>query len=404
MTFARLAATAALATVLPAVTAHAQCAISGTSGTCTGTVTTPVDEDIDGLSLENSGNIDVSTDDAVRLRGDDNSVTNSGSITATGSGDEAVQADGTNFSLTNSGTITSDDDKGVQAEEFGTTVVNSGIITSGDEAIEAGDGVAITNSGTVTGAEDGIQYGDGTFTNDGIVTGGSSGDGDAIDIDSGTVTNNGTLTSLGAGSAGIDVDEETVAGAPVTRTLTITNTGTIEGELGILVEPVGPGGSGLNESVQLVRNFGALIGSGGTATSLAGGADRFEMYAGGTLTGDVLLEEGHDSLFVEAGTGDLTASLFDGGDDYDIIDLGTPLAVGDVSITASGSVFELFADAGGGATSTVRFTNFEELRFADRSRFAIAADGALSAIPLPAGLPLLAAGLGALALLRRRRA
>ena len=83
-------------------------------------ITDPVDEDIDGLNVavEAGTTIEVGSDDAVRLRGDDNTLVNDGDIAATGGGDEGVQADGDGFTLINTGSILALD-KGVQAEGTG---------------------------------------------------------------------------------------------------------------------------------------------------------------------------------------------------------------------------------------------------------------------------------------------
>lgn len=436
-----------LAASLTAAPAAAQCVLDAGATpptlTCAGTETAAQDEDIANLetTVDSGAEIDVSDDDALRLRGENNSVTVAGPdggdpagvIRATGGGDEAVQADESGFSLTNGGAIVSLEDKGVQADdENGTTVVNTGVIGAADEAVEARDGFMMLNDGVVVAGEDAVQFGDGALTNNGEIIGGAdeatleaatgedfgpaAADGDGVDIDSGSIINNGVIRSDSPDdAAGIDVDEVTVDDDPITETLTIVNNpgAEIRGTLGVLVEPAGPTAGTLNETTQIIRNAGLIQGRGGVIMSLAAGDDEVWLLDGSTLLGDTetmgagpgLVDLGprDDLLGVSAFLGDTTGdALFDGGDGFDSFWLDLPLASTDIMISAAAAGLRLEFGAGGDETA-LTLRNFEGLRAAD-GRFLVAADGGLAPVPLPAALPMLAAGLGALAVLRRRRA
>ncbi|MEM7724379.1 MAG: hypothetical protein AAF376_18695 [Pseudomonadota bacterium] len=421
----------------------AQCVPSGLIINCTGTDTTGIEEDIDGLTVIVAPGADITVaDDAVVLDGDDNTLTNSGTIASTGSGDEGVQSDGDNFTLINIGTITSDDDDGVLAEGDGAAIVNSGTITSEGEAIRTdgdmaiitntgaitsndnqaieaeGAGSLITNSGTITsategveaqnevvitnaaggtitGEEDGVQFGDGLLINalGATITGGSAGgDGDGVDVDFGRIENHGTIQSLGTGSAAIDVDEVDFDDQPITELLTIVNSGTISGEIGILVEPDLNGGA--NETQQVIRNSGTISALSGPAMTLAAGDDSVWLETGSITMGDILLGAGEDTLSVASGIFVGAGDLFDGGEGLlDLLDFSPDLLSTDATINVLGG--GLFA------VGQITFLNFERLAFAD-GLFALSSDGSIAPVPLPAGLPLLLAGLGGFAALRLR--
>jgi hypothetical protein len=387
-------------TVMPAA---AQCVQAGPTIACTGTETNEIDADIDGLTVlvPLGATVDIADDDAIRLRGDDNTLIVDGTVQTFGNGDEAVQADGENFTLTNTGTIFSDDDKGVQAEEFGTTITNSGSIAAATEGVEAGNGVTILNltGGSISAGEDAVQFGGGTLFNapGATITGGDTGaEGDGLDIDFGSVVNMGTIEALGPDSAAIDVDEVDIDDNPITAVLTITNTGTLSGATGILVEPDLNGGP--NESRQIVTNSGTISAFDGVAMSLAAGDDFVSLENGSSITGSILLGAGNDFLGLSRAVSVSAGSILDGGDGaMDVLGFGNAILPTDVSFTAlGGSAFDLAFD---GAVFAV--SGFERLQFGSNT-FALEESGSIAPVPLPAGMLMLVTALGGLILTRRR--
>lgn len=257
----------------------------------------------DGVAFTNSGTITGENDHGVQ---GDNDVTVINFGTITGEDGDGVNIDDDGV-VENYGTIIGSDD-GVQLEE-GATVVNyeTGVIEAEDEGVNINtDGAVLVNYGTITAGDDAVNAAaDAQITNYGTIR--STGDQDGVDLDSGTIFNAGLIISDGA-EDGIDFD-------PSTEASTVTNTGRIEGTIGINTDPADTG-------AQTVINSGTIVGRGGTAISLGEGDDTLEIH-GGKIVGDVDLGAGTDTLsVVTTGFGVISFT-----DDPEVIDLQVDTAL-----------------------------------------------------------------------------
>ena len=329
-------------------------------------------------------------------------VENAGSIEAA---DKAIDADGEDgLTVVNTGAITAAD-KAVRAGDgAGASLDNAGTIEAGDEGFEAGDDASVTNraGGVIRAVEDAVQVGRGAFlANDGLIE--STGpEGDGIDVDDGTILNAGTIRA--AGGAGIDFDGEGPDGGPVGEA-TVDNSGTIEGPTGILVE-TGSAEDAANTAAQSVFNEGTIRGTAGTAIDLGAGDDLVVTVVGDSLIdGATLLGEGDDALLFHLDPGAVGSSafgLFDGGAGEDEVRFNRFTADALSATAVPGGFAVSVRDGASGLDATL--LGFERFAFDDATLSAgEVADAAPAPIPLPAGLPLLAAGLGGLAFARRRR-
>ncbi|WP_435164553.1 hypothetical protein [Falsirhodobacter sp. 1013] len=273
-------------------------------------------------------------EDGIRIEGLRGQATNAGSIT---SGEDGIKIDDDEGIAENTGTITAGrfdasgavlvEGDGIQTEN-NSFVGNSGTIRASKDGINVGDNSAVANYGTVTGADDGIQIGAGseffnddpgvvvavgegvnaneddtTVYNHGTIQAGddginagrnativnagtilsNGGEQDGIDLDSGTVRNTGTILALGS-QDGIDFD-------PSTDASTVTNSGRIEGAIGINTDPADTG-------AQTVINTGTITGRDGTAVNLGAGEDRLVLNDGSQIDGAIEMGEGADTLEV----------------------------------------------------------------------------------------------------------
>jgi hypothetical protein len=373
--------------------------------------------DKDGEVINTATGTITSGKDAINSGGDV-VVVNDGTITAD---DEAVQSDG-EVDLTNSGTITAGDkgitgtgarlinsgdfitvDKTIDVDNADNVYVdNSGLIRStGDEAVEAGDDATVINTGTIEALDDAVQVGqNGMITNSGRIANiGGAGDDpqDAIDIDSGTVINQTGGEILSTFDAAIDFDAGPGGGQ-------ITNEvgATISGTVGVLTDGANTGG-------QTVENAGRITGTSGVALDLGEGNDEAILSGGfGMFDGDILLGEGEDVFRVASfATGDyrdaFTAFGGDGADDLIFEDFRyehvTDILLHDVDI------YDIFLEDTTFSLS-IRFSGFEEFFFDDDKTPVTLAQltADLASVPLPAAGWMLAAGLGGLMVLRRRKA
>ena len=413
---------AALAAALP-IQARADCAppLAGFA-ICEGADADGFDGEAepDGLVLEiRPGASVTSPGDAVAL-GEGARVLNQGSVEG---GDEAITA-GAGLTVENDGAIEGADD-GIDVDgSDGLTVLNLGVIAAGGKAITAGDGAGATlenegvveagsegfeagddatlinlGGGRIVAGEDAVQLGRGAFVgNDGLIEALAGDEGDGIDLDDGTILNTGTIRA--ADGAGIDFDGEGPGGEPVADAL-IDNAGLIEGAIGIQVE-MGSAEDAANLAAQTVFNEGTIRGTSGVAIDLGAGDDLVVAVLGGEIDGDTLLGEGDDLLLFHRDEQQVVQSMFgllDGGAGEDQVAFNNFDSAG-LSGRAVEGGFALTLTQGASSLSAT-LLGFESFAFDDATLTAEDV-AAVAPIPLPAGLPLLAAGLGGLTLLRRR--
>ncbi|MGV8987851.1 MAG: beta strand repeat-containing protein [Cypionkella sp.] len=361
----------------------------------------------DGSVATNKSGATINVGDDGFSLGDNATAVNDGLITA---GDDGVQG-GAALQVTNSGTITATG-KGIKADSAdGVTVTNTGTITSAtSEGIAANDNFTLTNRGTITANDDGVQINANALINNyGTIQSlnNPTDTQDGIDLDSGTINNYAGALIFSQYDSGIDFDAGT--------TSYINNAGTIRGASGIIVETgeIADHTTGLfatpNTAAQIITNSGLIEATGGPgefagyALYLGAGDDSATMQAGGRLIGaadfgadsDQLIFDGlfsglfADGATMAGGAGTDTVSF----NDYQFADLTQVKQVGSDFSLWFGSGFDAFR---------LTVNSWENFGFKDQtvseSRIA-----ALAAVPLPAGGVLMLGGLGALALLRRRR-
>lgn len=452
--FALLSATTARAACVEGPTNAYVCSGTQTGGLTDGDANVTVDI-LPGAAVENTGN------DALRLRGADPVVTNAGTIRTVTDGDGVDSNDATKSGLTlvNTGTIDVAA-RGVNADNRNNvTVINSGLINaptndgirlgtganarventgtlkSGDEGLEAGNDATVLNGpgALFQAVEDGVQVGENAWIeNEGmiesIVTDPDPDNwGDGIDIDSGTIVNTGMIRSVDG--AGIDYDASNVAQSR------ILNSGTIEGGVGVEVE-LGLGVDPANTKSQWIRSDGIITGRDGVAIELGAGADIVEIFdtlslvnpvAGVAFANLALGSAGPVEVngITDLGDDDDSLGIFNtaGGGLYDAV-LGDLFVggAGTDTVVFSASRREFAAATGVGNAMKLTFSNGSDSITLDLAGFerigfgvdpltgsggqVFAADRVArgpSAIPVPAALWLAGSGLAALAGLGLRR-
>ncbi len=379
-------------------------------------------EAAEGLVLRNTGTIQ-SFEGAVRDDEGEVAITN-GTAEITGALIKAIGAEEDDGEIGGF--------RGIRTRGFDAEIVNWGIIEATGEAVEGRDGFDLTNYGRIevvelnpddvdgeftaeqVEREDGVQFGDGTLRN--MAGAEIIGRDDGVDVDSGLVENHGLIASTDAGDgAAIDVDavsesEDDDGNALPAPSLEIINSGTIEGAIAILYAEAEDGEPGSTAS-QTIRNSGAITGTQGTAIQFSSdqGEVLLELMGGSAITGDVLFGPSDDTVLV----GDLTSgvlinSLFDGNGGEDIFDFTLYTVAQLVSVDYLDDVtVDLGILDNNGALLEATIAEFELFAFAG-NLFAfddlgdLVGPGTPNEIPLPGGLPLLAGGLAAAALLRRR--
>ncbi|WP_103333536.1 VPLPA-CTERM sorting domain-containing protein [Pseudotabrizicola formosa] len=388
------------------------------------------------VSVVNDGIIDNSdtrnNTDAIQATGSGLTIVNSGKIS---SGDRAIHAlDGfggglvvTNLAdgeitsrrqtirtegsapgsvVTNYGTISSLEGRALQLRGQGTSVTNYGTLIGGEEVIEARDDFSLVNYGSIKirdGVEDqdGVQFASGTVLNHGLIQGSD----DGIDIDEGTITNTATgrIITTGSGGNGIDIDPEFDNSRDPLRpsgTVTIINAGYIEGPSAIGTDPAA-------QNRVEVYNSGTLVGRDSPAIALAPmqGDSLVSLSRDSQVFGDILFGGGNDVLEIKAlSAGFLFDGQADGGAGQNTLRLTDYLLADIASFSLVDGVVQFALTSVAGETLG-RFVNFDTWLLGDGTRYATRDLAAQFApVPLPAGLPLMLAALGGLALLRRRTA
>ena len=310
-----------------------------------------------------------------------------------------------NSTVTNYGTISSTTDRALQFRGAGARVYNYGTMTGGDEVIEGREDFYLENTGTIAADPastdaDGAQFASGTVINEGLI----SGTDDGLDVDEGYIFNaaSGTIRARASGSgSGIDIDP-TYEPSDLTKSrpagdLTIVNEGLIEGPTAIGSDPAA-------QNRITVRNSGTLLGNSGKAVDFAPGQgdSTVENSGSGRILGDILFGAGND-VFRLSELDDSAAidGVIDGSGGTDTVELFYSL-YDIVSFTVTDAGTDLTLKIASGGLFTASFLNFDRWTLSDRQTYT-SEDLALAvaAVPLPAGLPLLLAGLAALAIARR---
>jgi len=236
-------------------------------------------------SVANSGVISAATGDAVSLY-TGGAFTNAATGEVIG-GYTGVFAGGPGSSIQNAGIITGPD-FGVYAMGA-SRISNTGTIAGGvDGIIDTGSGGSITNSGMITGAKIGLRTVNAAdVLNSGTITGGLIG----MKLGAGSSLTNAAGGLIEGGSIGLQagndvvvnnagtVLDKTVAGMVLSRGDVLTNTGTIGGVVGLLVN-----GGGAN-----IYNAGLIASTSadGDAIQLEGGADNLTFASGSVITGAI---------------------------------------------------------------------------------------------------------------------
>jgi hypothetical protein len=180
--------------------------------------------------------------------------------------------------------------------------------------------------------------------------------------------------------------------------LTVVNAGYIEGANAIGVA------EDRTAAINVV-NSGTLRGTTGVAIGFNGAmeASALEIFDGSMIFGDVLLTDSDDTVTIGAlSSGQFTDTFFDARGGTDTLVLADYMLSDVQKFVASGSSAMLTLATLGGSVSG-EFRNFEFWTVGSTT-YSTDALSAVAPIPLPAGLPLLGAGLVGLWALRRRAA
>lgn len=383
------------------------------SVSCIGTITDAFESDANFLEVIVIGDI-TTAGDAIKVEGDGNTVNvllgasvdggdeaivggmgltviNDGDIFAT---DKAIDADNLDdVSVFNTGRIFAGD-KGIRIGDGANAILdNIGIIESSDEGFEAGVNATIANLGLISAnGDDAVQIGD-----DGLILNGfgaiieSINGGDGIDIDSGVIENDGAILAFEVGEAAIDVDGGTSMG------LEVANTGTIQGDIGILADPA-------NTQSQNIFNEGRIEGTGGVALDLGIGADSYETTFDGQLVGSAFFGAGDDMLILSDDLDDpfSLGAILDGGADNDTVVFGPNVSSLDIALAVLNGADDVSLTINGPlSTYSMRLVSWELFSFSNGD-FTLS-ELTTTPVPVPAPLAMLGVALLGLGAAGRRR-
>ena len=336
-----------------------------------------------GATVENRGEIVSVEGRAIQVRGNGATVENHGLLEG---GEEVVEGRGV-FSLTNYGDIT------IGRRELG---------EPDEDGFRAAIGPVSDAEGAVNGLpddEDGVQFAGGELRNHGLIRGTD----DGVDTDEGLIVNHaGARIETVGGGSGVDIDEvyEDEEVERPNGTLRIENAGVIEGD-----RAVGADEEATN-AIEIV-NSGVLRGRSGVAVALAPGQgpSTVTLLGASEVYGDILFGGGDDMLTIEGVTsGVLINSEFDGGEGENMVILEGYDFDDIIGFGPKSGGFELLTLLSEGDRLTAPFRNFQTWRVGGTYYDTATLTAATPApIPLPATLPMLLAGLGAAAALRRPR-
>jgi uncharacterized protein with beta-barrel porin domain len=304
-----------------------------------------------GATITNGGAISSGATtgyDAIYVTGG-GSLSNSGAISGGGA---SVQFNGS-ATVTNAstGTITGNSGSAIYIKGTGALTNAGALISTGSEAVAILQGGTINNTGLIQGTFGGAQLGTGSFPNGGTLTNSGTiqatldGGNGATLIGANSVVNNnagGLIAStqtVGSGSWGLDFEGNTE---------TLTNAGTIKGDVGVVFDGSGAlvnaaGASIIGATTGVASGLGGasgavtltsagLISGGTTAIALTGAyANTLNLQAGSTTTGLISTGVGNDSLTlagtstggVNLGGGNNTLTLVGGANAGGTLDGGT---------------------------------------------------------------------------------
>lgn len=366
----------------------------------------------DGVTVINNGDIDSGDRGIVMDRGSLLDVYNAAGATISARR-QAVRAeeDSPGAVVENHGKITSSEGRALQLRSFEARVINHGALIGGEEVVEARGDFYLENHGTIAlndpgiEDEDGVQFAGGEVQNYGSITGSD----DGIDVDEGLIVNHagGVIRSTAPDAnqnSGVDVDPEyddEINPLRASGALTIMNAGLIEGPTAI-----GTDSAATNEVT--IINEGTLDGRGGVAIRMAPGQGASSVMATGQseIHGDVLFGNSDDAFLVgEIASGLLVDGVIDGRGGVDIALFDSFELADFTQFDVSGNAVSLAFFSAGDQISA-NFLDFENWSVSGTIYDIASLEAAIGAgpavVPLPAGLPLLLAGLGGLAMIRRK--
>lgn len=219
-----------------------------------------------------------------------------------------------------------------------------------------------------------------------------------VSIASGRVRNDGRIEARAerSGSAALHV-------AASGRDLFLGNGGEIRGYAGIVLDE-------RNTAHQQIENAGRIEGTGGTAIRFGQGHMRstVSLLDDSEIVGDVLFGASDDFLNIfDIASGTLIRNgIFDGGAGRDTLTFATSYDWEDILKVdlLDETAFGITVRAQDGASLFGEFRNFERFVIAGTARSgAELREAFIAPVPLPAGLPMLAAGIGLVFGLRRMR-